>query len=86
MHLYRKCFAHMKQYRLQPFRPPPKFSFCNTAILKLRLRATLEFGTFLPPLQLLNLMAKASMDRYHYLPKKADPDATHWVWEGFNLA
>ena len=43
-----------------------------TAILKLRLRATLEFGIFLPPLQLPNLMAKASMDRYHYLPKK-DP-------------
>ena len=43
------------------------------AILKLRLRATLEFGIFLPPLQLPNLMAKASMDRYHYLPKK-DPE------------
>ena len=56
-----------------------------TAILKLRLRATLEFGIFLPPLQLPNLMAKASIDRYHYLPKKdpatrttpQDRDATH---------
>ena len=57
-----------------------------TAILKLRLRGTLEFGTFSPPLQLLNLMAKASMDRYHYLPKK-DPDGRrHTRWEGFNLA
>ena len=48
---------------------PPKVRSV-TAILKLRLRATLEFGTFLPPLQLLNLMAKTSMDRYHYLPEK----------------
>ena len=48
---------------------PPKVRSV-TAILKLRLRATLEFGIFLPPLQLPNLMAKASMDRYHYLPEK----------------
>ena len=64
---------------------PPKVRSV-TAILKLRLRATLEFGTFSPPLQLLNLLAKASMDRYHYLPKK-DPDGRrHTRWEGFNLA
>ena len=54
---------------------PPKVPSV-TAILKLRLRATLEFGIFLPPLQLPNLMAKTSMDRYHYLPKK-DPATRH---------
>ena len=58
-----------------PSSQPPKVRSV-TAILKLRLRATLESGTFLPPLQLLNLMAKTSMDRYHYLPKK-DPATRH---------
>ena len=44
-----------------------------TVIPKLCLRATLDFGIFSPPLQLLHLMANATLEQPQYLPKKDAP-------------